>query len=542
MDPVWTLFSRRTYSQIAYWLSALGYNLRDPSASNRLYLGYFILFWLGWAAAVFALFGGLFAQVIRSLQWTEPFAQTAALAVGFLSSYALLALWRAARRSPFIFREEDRFLLCMTPVDRRQVGLAWFAMGWLGEVLPFAAGAVIAAFGLVELEISGRVSVLQFGLYLAAALRALTIVLPLQAALLAAVWGLGARRLHGQSDWPALIFASPALAVLLGASAWQFGALRGLLLPLGWPLQIAFEHQPAALTWSGACLLSLVECVGGLALLASQSKRMHLGRAGQETARLALIQAASALGNSELAGVESQRQRLGPLHAPSTLPAGSGAAAVLWKDTVQTWRAPRWDVLFRWVLIFSAALGMFWAGKSPGNLPLQLILAGLWAILTGAQSTRRLRSDLARWWLLRSLPIRPAALLRSELLLSWAASTLLCWLALALARLDGAQTIAGFFLAPCLSAGAAYAAAFDILRRSQARTLMAPSLAEENVPGLNIGGVLAGLLAVLIPFSLLAAASADPRQAYLLSLALPVGLASAYAGERLALQELRQIK
>jgi hypothetical protein len=68
MDPVWTLFSRRTISRLAYWLSALGYNLRDRSVSNRIYLVYFCFFWIVWVTAVFALLGGAVADVFHAIE------------------------------------------------------------------------------------------------------------------------------------------------------------------------------------------------------------------------------------------------------------------------------------------------------------------------------------------------------------------------------------------------------------------------------------------------------------------------------------------
>ncbi len=67
--PVWILFRRRTLSRLEYWLKALGYNLRDRSLNNKLYLVYFSAFWLLWIVVVFALlagFGGLL--VLRAIR------------------------------------------------------------------------------------------------------------------------------------------------------------------------------------------------------------------------------------------------------------------------------------------------------------------------------------------------------------------------------------------------------------------------------------------------------------------------------------------
>ena len=70
MQPIWTLYSRRIFSRLAYWLSALGYNLRDRSLNNRLYLIYFIAFWAVWAGVVFALMAATLADWLVLLPYS----------------------------------------------------------------------------------------------------------------------------------------------------------------------------------------------------------------------------------------------------------------------------------------------------------------------------------------------------------------------------------------------------------------------------------------------------------------------------------------
>jgi hypothetical protein len=132
-----------------------------------------------------------------------------------------------------------------------------------------------------------------------------------------------------------------------------------------------------------------------------------------------------------------------------------------------------------------------------------MVLAGVWTIGIGSFTTRRLRSDLARWWLLRSLPLSPGDLLKDEILLSGGICTLVGLAAMAFSRLTVLNSLSAAVLLPILVANAALAAMQDILRQSKARTLMAPSLAEENVPRQNIWGVLQGLISVLIPYGIL---------------------------------------
>jgi len=102
--PVWILFSRRNISRLAYWLAALGYDLRDPSASNRVYFVYFCAFWLTWFGVVFALFGNLMVGIFDAYQLTSPMETVISISKYVLSGWGVVQLWQATRRSPFVFQ------------------------------------------------------------------------------------------------------------------------------------------------------------------------------------------------------------------------------------------------------------------------------------------------------------------------------------------------------------------------------------------------------------------------------------------------------
>jgi hypothetical protein len=505
MNPVWDLARRRAFSRLAFWLLALGYDARDRSTTNRVYLVYFCLFWLGWITAMFALLGTQLAQALRSMPGIDPLQLVILLSTYALSGWAVIQLWQAARRSPFVFSEQDSFLLCQTPVSRRTVGLAWFLQSWFATAPFFAAGAVILSFTLVEFGPRQVLPPLMLVQYLGAALRALSLVVPLQMALQAAVWGIGALRLGPRGRGGArenlwLRLAAPLLGLVLLASLLVPGAGSVVLVPIRLPLQAAFTAgsslAPGWWIGFGLCLLYLG---ASLIWLANRSTTINLGQAARETRIRYAVQLARSLQRNDLAAALIQQEHLRAVHRPSRLPARAGRWVLVWKDAVQSLRSLRLSLILSWLVAFVLCLGMFRAS----SWALQMVLAGLWTISLGSLTARRLRSDLARWWLLRSLPLRGSDLLTAELALSCGLGTLLGWLALAFSGRPLGPCLIAAALLPFLVISAALGSAHDILRHSKARFLMAPGIAEENVPQQNAGGVLQGLASVLLPAAIL---------------------------------------
>jgi hypothetical protein len=157
--------------------------------------------------------------------------------------------------------------------------------------------------------------------------------------------------------------------------------------------------------------------------------------------------------------------------------------------------------------IFGLNLGIFY---SP-TWQIKLMAAGMWSLAVGSLTTRQLRSDLARWWILRSLPVGAAALLRAELRLAWMVVVLMGWLAILISHLKPVDLVLAVILLPFLVANTALAATVDILRCAIVRAIMSPSIAEENVPPVDIWGVVGGIISVLVPLGLLLVAITYPR-------------------------------
>jgi hypothetical protein len=504
LDPVWTLFSRHTLSRLAYWLSALGYDLRDRSITNRIYLIYFCVFWLAWFIAVLALLGGGIASEFVSIQnYTPPAHLVIVLAEYTLIIWVLVVFWQVSKRSPFAFSQEDAYLLCQTPVSRRKIGLAWFLQGIVGVFILFAAGSILLSFGLTEWRSQSEITITVIFEYLKAILRTVLVVMPIVVGWQAGLWGLGALRLHQRKQiiWLRLVLFG---FVLFFLASFFFPVLQSLLVaPFSLPLEAAFMESISNSILLGGLGVSILYMVVGLAFLFLQTRNINLSRAAQETSYLTSTSQARRYGQFDLATSILHRRRLGMTHTPSRLLYRSGSNILFWKDLLQSIRTLGFSEAFNLILIFGLSLGMF----SSSNQAIQILMVVLWTIYAGSITTRRLRNDLARWWLFRSLPLPTKDLFKDEIILSFVIYTLAGWLALLISRPTLIFGLLSALLLPILVINTALATAHDILRNSKARILMSPSLAEENVPRQGILGILQGLITILIPFGVLVLSS-----------------------------------
>lgn len=202
MHAAWLLRAKQMESRFAFWLAAIGYNRRDRSLQHRIYLVYALVFMTGWVFAVFTLFAGSGAGLLKALNPANPAAGAAGLALKLALAWTAFSLVRASRRSPFVFSEDDAYLVCQTPLDRRAVAMTWFPADWLESALPFWAGLVTLGFSLAELGLKGQATAMDIPSYVLTGLRALGAFLPVQLGLLALLWAFGALRLSGSGEPP----------------------------------------------------------------------------------------------------------------------------------------------------------------------------------------------------------------------------------------------------------------------------------------------------------------------------------------------------
>jgi hypothetical protein len=524
-DPVWLLFRRRSFSRLSYWCLVLGYDFRDRSLTNRFYFVYFVLFWLVWVIAIFALLGATLAGSFGALPLGFPAGTIVLLGAWAFALWGLDRFAQVTGRSPFVFSEPDAFLLCQAPVDRRSVGAAWFLLDWFVAVLPFAAASVLFAFTLAEAALPRLFTILDLLVYFSASLRALAIVLPLQMGLQSALWGLGAWRLRRDRPprkltWLRLVVWLPGLFLL--ASIFIPAVRIIVLSPLTFLLQGAFGVSTWPVPFAGSLL---VLALGTAALLVS-TPHMHLGRAAEETRLQSRIRQSRSNLDFEGADALKRESKMKITRRPSRLPVRRGAWMLAWKDLLQSGRSIRFSQVLRWGWVFLLGLGIFLA---PGWL-VKVVIGGVWAVSLGTLTTDRLRGDLARWWLLRSLPIRTSRLVIALLGPACMLAVLLGWIALALA--GGAPPAAFGWLAaallPFLVACAALGSARDILDHARARVLLTPAQGEENVPRQDIQGALTVLAAVCVPLALLVWGGSPSGGFSIALFAIPVAALIAY--------------
>ncbi len=522
-DPIWMLFHRRTFARLAYWLRVLGYDLRDRSLSNLIYFIYFSAFWLAWAVGVFAILGSSLAQAFEFLPAVSP--QTLVIQAGafVLAAWGLMKFWQFIRRSPFVFGEPDAYLVCQTPVSRRKVGLAWFLMDWFVTALPFAAGAILLAFALTNIALSGASDIQDLPAYFAASLRAAAIILPLQMGLQAGLYALGAWRLRRDRPTKSVLWLR-ITSILLGIgllAALVYPSWRSVLLtPIVIPLQAAFGSLVSPTGWLLRAGLAVLYLLLGIASLLAGTSRMHLGQAAQETRMESVIRQANTMMNSELVENLKQRSKIGVTRASNNLRVKNGIWVIVWKDLIQSWHSLRFSQVVQWGYIFILSLGVFllsdWGAR--------LILGGFWMVVLGSLVTDRLRNNLANWWLLRSLPFSNSTLLLALLGPTSALGVILGWLALALSSPLTAFDWLAAALLPFLVACAALGTARDILSHVKASVLLEPSVAAENVPRQDIQGVALTLISIGLPLGLLTWSSTQPGGIVLGALSLPIAV------------------
>ena len=497
MRAVWMVRSRQIARKLAFWLAIIGYNTRDHSLGHRIYLVYAGIFMSGWCFAVLSLFAGAGANLLNALNFASANLAVAQMVTLTLLAWALYTLWQVTRRSPFVFSENDAYLICQTPAPRSAVAVAWFVGDWFEPAALFWAGAVTLGFSLVEPQMKHHVVATDLPLFIAAGLRALSLIGLLQLGLTALLWAIGALRLQRSRSLPWL----PILAVistLAGGLGLLLALMRGglaslstpfwqtLLWPLVYPAQAAFGMVP----YLNGLLAALLFAGLGLLVLAWAGNGLNLSRAAQETTLFEKVETAWRYGQRGLARDTTLQRRLGIGRAPTRLPTHPELWMLPWKDIVQSASSLDWSDLWSWLVLWGVSWAM-WLAPDLGSRGLAI---AIWSVLVGQRVTTRLQKDLAYWSLLRQLPFSSRNLLLAELGLPWALIVLLAWVTLALAGgwLGDFQLVVALLL-PFLTAAISFAAAYDLLRQTKSDMLL-----NGNPPSVSLVGGLLGLVCLVL--------------------------------------------
>lgn len=519
MHAIHWLRSRQEEREWAYWLALVGYNPRDHSLNNRIYLVYLILFFSAWTIVTLTLFAAGGAKIITFLSAVEPARAAIFLEFLLLGFWSIYNTFQALKRSPVAFSEADAVLLCQMPVDHRFLTIRWMLMPWLKSAIPFWIVAVTLGFSLAGTALPGLLTGNDFLEYAWFGLRAWLGIIPIHLGLYALQWIAGVFRLQKDREegWFAylLLAAMGILFIFLfisfaGANIPFLASLSKIVDLAIYPLSPGFGVGNIAFSTLASWILS--NCLLGFLFWISTA--FNLTRAAQETKGAELLQSARRYGFTTYAENLQTQQRLVGTRSSPRLPLPTGSSVLIWKETLQILRTFKLSSILSWVNIF---LLMMLLPFIP-DIFSRFFVIGIWVIQIGQVSVTRLRSDLSHWSLVRQLPISHKDFILIEICTAFLASILISGLGLILGSILFKTPLIGWIaLLPGIIAGIAGMSARDVIRRSRSDLLFS-----ETVPAVGEGGVLLGLIFALVPIIVLNqfAGIAGVIVAILLSIAL----------------------
>ena len=497
--------SKQVLASISYWLTIVGYDIRDRSASARIYLLYLIAFFSIWVLAVIFFISNLMANTLSPL--------LASLGIVFadivLSScmlllllWSLYSIYKATKQSPLIFSEDDAHLLCQTPADRRFVSLAWFFGEWLSRLLLILAITVTISFAFLELDLNNGIKILSVRHLTIAALKPLGIIIPLHLGLFAAIWVVGVYRLQRDVKRLKIMLLLRILALILAVTLFVvtlgniffpsfFTVFQPLLSFLTFPFGIAFLEG----VWGLGLAISIGLMGISLAVLWQISDKVNLSRAAQETHYIQAQRVAFRLGNFDRIIEMKDRKRLGSTHVPSKIPSFPGVWAMTWKDIVQSLRTLTISHLWSWVVILFLTLSLIVVGAILRDNSSLFLLTFYWVLNVGKQTSARFKKDIGNWSLIHSLPLSARRIILHDVIRPIFATIVITWIALWISSLLG-LSISPIVLCsiPFIVIGISFSFIFDMLRQANISILL-----EGRSPDFGPVGLIIGMFCIAIP-------------------------------------------
>jgi hypothetical protein len=525
MSAIHWLRSRQEEREWAYWWALVGYNPRDHSLNNRIYLVYLIIFLTAWTFITLTLFAAAGTRIITFLNPVEPVRAAIFLEFLLLGFWFFYNTFQALKRSPVCFSEPDAELLCQNPVDHRFLTIRWMLMPWLKSAIPFWLSALTLGFSLAGTALPGLSSANDFLGYAWFGLRAWIVIIPIHLALYALQLIVGVVRL--QKDREVRWFGYLVLAgmgILFMFQVISFMAAHTSILGSIYKI---VETTPYLLSpgftaggFIPSYLISWILTIGLLGFLFWISAAFNLTRAAQETKGSELLDAARRYGFTTYAENLQTQQRLVGTRNASRLPASSGVRVLLWKDMLQVLRTFKLSSVFLWLNI---ALFMVILPLIPDSFS-RLFLIAIWAIQIGQVTVIRLRTDFSHWALIRQLPFAHKDFILLELSSASVASIIISALGLIVGSILSKTPPGGLLLIlPGIITVIAGMSARDVIRRSRSDLLLV-----ESVTGVSEGGILLGLFLALIPILILNQSSGAAGLISAILLSIGLGGFSAY--------------
>ena len=490
MKAIWLVRRQELAARIRFWTAIIGYDPRDHSLRNILYLVYVLIFFSIWGFAVLTLLADAGSTVLNLAGSLAPSMAAVYLLCGVLLLVACIQGYRAGVRSPFLFSEADAELICQTPVNRSQVALAWFLGDWFAGGMLYSTVAIVLRFASLQMLIPGGFTWPYLPAFILAGVQTICIVLPLHMCFFALVYALGALRLHIGSDNRWIRWVPVGAGLLLVTVVSGSMALAQVVL---WPVLFLLQAAFGIVTWLPGFGAALLLAGLGLLILYLSSRGLNLSLAAQESLPSWAIHQADLLGDTGLSQRLKVRQKLGSGHVPSRIRGCEGLSSMVWKALVAATRLVGFSTVTAWIGLFGVSLAMLLASDWGTRVWAFVI----WGLLVAQRGTSGLRSDLGVWTLTRQLPFSSQAMLIAECAAPAVGLILAGWSAILVSCFLGAQPsvflIAGI---PAAILCIVFCAAYDVLHHCRTGELLAGQVA-----GLGAGGLLLGLILGALPIA-----------------------------------------
>jgi len=535
MNAIWLIRSRQLASRLRFWIAIVGYNPRDRSLGHSIYLFYVAIFFSLWGFAVLTLLANFGAGILSILKGAQPETTASMVITVILLGDFILRGYISAKRSPFVFTEDDAGLICQTPVDRRQVAIIWMVSDWLVLALPYAALVVVLCFANIQLIEPGNIQWSHLPGYLLSGLRVTSIVLPIHLAFTSLDNTLGVLRLQGDRDIPSLsLIPIGFAAIFIGLALVYPSGLKLSLLPL----QFVIMSGIGEANWLIGFIVGVTFALFGLLMLYMSSPRLNLSRAAHESRFRSILQQVSRPGNLHLNHRMKPREQLGSGHRASRLPGWAGAWSLLWKDWVISLRVVNPRHIGAWLGIFCASLGLM----LPLGEGVHLWAFVIWSLFVGQRGTGQLRNDLELWAITRQLPFHARDALLLEIVRPVTGVIFTSWLASGISAWFGyIPDLKVIVMIPTVSLCITLAVGYVILRQAKSTDLLVGQAVD-----IDAGGVLLGLLIGAVPIGLIAWITSQSNVAWVAWIATVLGFALssgiAYGMWMISAAQYRKIK
>ena len=396
---------KQAKSKLRFWLTAIGYDTSDHSATNRLYLIYLVVFFSIWGLMVVALLSSVVAQYLFVKDSISFHLQASSINLLIFLIWFAATAYTYLSHSPMLFSEEDALQICQTPLNRHVITSVEFLFDWPFKLAPFLFVGAVLSLSVLDANLIGSFDESMFGEYLWSLVRMVIVLTPFHFSLYCILWTTGLARLQGKQRFavPILIGASGlgAIGIISSLTSMQT-TMRDLinisfLWPIAFPVMAAF----GAKNWLLGTMLSLLYSALSFFLLNKVGKTLNLTDVHQasiyDRKRLILLQA----GHTH-ASIEVAKQRyLGEERQPITFTQKGGIVLLIQKDFIQAFRYMTAQDLLGWLFI---PLLFYFLIQFANQTTLWLILVYLIPAIA-QKAIMRVSDDLKCWWMFHSLPL-----------------------------------------------------------------------------------------------------------------------------------------